>query len=220
MIKLEHINLNYGDISVLHDINLHLEPGSFHYITGSSGAGKTSLLKIILLAERASSGSLSLFGYDIATLSRAALPDIRRHIGVIFQDFRLINHLTAYENAALPLRVFGQREAAYRENVIELLHWVGLGKKLAARPETLSGGEKQLVAIARAVITKPHLIIADEPTGNVDPAMAVRLIKLLEALNQMGTTIVVATHDQYLWENFPHPRLHLEQGQIKEVVSV
>ncbi len=215
MIGLENISVGYNEQDpVLHNINLHIKPGSFHFITGQSGAGKTTLLKLIFLALRPLSGQLHMFGRNIGKLKHHELPYLRRRIGVVFQDFRLLDHLNIYENVSLPLRIDRQREKNYRGNVIELLEWVGLGKKLDHTPLTLSGGEKQLVAIARAVVTRPDLIIADEPTGNVDPEKGQKLLKLLESLNNRKTTILIATHDQYIWQNFPHNRLHLENGQL------
>ncbi|MDB2668376.1 cell division ATP-binding protein FtsE [Alphaproteobacteria bacterium] len=215
MIRLDHVSLRYEDgPEVLKDVNLHLAEGSFHFLTGPSGAGKTSLLKLIFLAHRPSSGSVSLMGRDIADLNRRQVALSRREIGVVFQDFRLIEHLSVYDNVTLPLKVAGKREANYRQDVIELLNWVGLGERMQALPATLSGGEKQRAAIARAVITRPRVIVADEPTGNVDPEMGLRLIRLLDELNKMGTTILLATHDQQLWTHFGHPRLHLENAQL------
>ncbi|MBL6786591.1 MAG: ATP-binding cassette domain-containing protein, partial [PS1 clade bacterium] len=157
------------------------------------------------------------FGQDVQKLSRGQLALMRRQIGVVFQDFRLIDHLTVYENVTLPLRIAGKREADYRDNVTELLRWVGLGHQMDSRPETLSGGEKQRAAIARAVIARPRLIVADEPTGNVDPEMGIRLLRLLDELNKMGTTVLIATHDNYIWSNFNHPRLHLEDQHIQRL---
>lgn len=220
MIRLDQVSLSYEKgPEVLKDVNLLLPEGSFHFLTGPSGAGKTSLLKLIFLAHRASAGQVHLMGQDVAALSRRQLAKARRQIGVVFQDFRLIDHLSIYDNVTLPLRVAGQKEASYQQNVIELLDWVGLGGHIHALPETLSGGEKQRAAIARAVITRPKIIIADEPTGNVDPEMGIRLIRLLDELNKMGTTILLATHDQTLWSQFAHPRLHLEDGHIRHIAN-
>ena len=149
-------------------------------------------------------------------MTRKKLALMRRQIGVVFQDFRLIEHLSVYDNVTLPLRIAGQRPSQWHDNAVELLNWVGWGEHLSALPATLSGGEKQRVAIARAVMTRPKIIIADEPTGNVDPEMGERLVRLLVELNKMGTTIMIATHDKFLWENFEFPRLHLEDGQLTE----
>ena len=201
---------------VLRDINLRLESGSFHFLTGQSGAGKSSLLKLIYLAERPSRGLISLFDKDIAALPRRELPALRRRIGVIFQDFRLIEHLSTFDNVALPLRVGGLDEEKVREHVTELLTWVGLADRLNARPPTLSGGQQQRVAIARAVIGRPSLLLADEPTGNVDDDMAMRLLRLLEEMNRLGTTVIIATHNQGLAGKLGHARIHLRNGQVTQ----
>ncbi len=185
MIRLENISLSYDTKTpILSDVSIHIEAGSFHFISGNSGAGKTSLLKLIFLAQRPSAGEIFLFGQQVSALKRHELPDIRRRIGVVFQDFRLIDHLDIYQNVTLPLRVAGQREVSYRENARELLDWVGLGERMHALPATLSGGEKQRAAIARAVIARPHLIVADEPTGNVDSEIGDRLLRLLEEIGR------------------------------------
>jgi cell division transport system ATP-binding protein len=199
---------------VLRDITLRLAPGSFHYLTGPSGAGKTTLLRLIYRAERPSAGSLHLFEQDVARLTRDQLAMLRRRIGVVFQDFRLVDHLSAFDNVALPLRVAGVAEARVKAHVGELLDWVGLSDQLEALPETLSGGQKQRIAIARAVIGGPSLLLADEPTGNVDDAMADRLMRLFEEMNRLGTTLVLATHNEALVARRPHPRLYLDGGRI------
>ncbi len=199
IIQLENIGLRYGlGAETLSDITFAFSKGGFYFLTGPSGAGKTSLLKLLYLAQRPSRGVMRLFGDDMVTMARHRLPAYRRRIGVVFQEFRLVPHLSAFDNVALPLRVGGEDEADIDQKVREILDWVGLGPRGAALPATLSGGEQQRVAIARAVISRPDLLIADEPTGNVDPDMAARLLGLFEALNQLGTTIVVATHDQHL----------------------
>ena len=183
-------------------------------IGGLNGAGKTSLLKLIFLAGKPSGGKVFLFTQDSARLPRAALPEIRRRIGVVFQEFRLLDHLTLYENVSLPLRVCNIKETQYRSNILELMNWVGLGDRVNAFPTTLSGGEQQRAAIARAVVGRPNVIIADEPTGNVDTEIGMRLMRLFAELNKQGTTILIATHDKQLWEGSPYPRLHLEQGSL------
>lgn len=199
---------------VLRDVSFHLEPGSFHFLTGPSGAGKTSLLRLLFLALRPTRGLISLFGSDVATLGRSQLPVVRRRIGVVFQEFRLLDHLTTFENIALPLRVRGNDPMHYSSDVLELLDWVGLGERINAYPPVLSGGEKQRAAIARAVIGRPQLLLADEPTGNVDPYLAKRLLRLFVELNKLGTTVLIATHDLSLMEQFRAPRLVLQRGEL------
>ena len=179
MIRFDGVGLRYGsDDEVLRDISFHLQPGGFYFLTGPSGAGKTSLLRMLYLAQRPTRGSVTLFGEDLASLTRDRLPGFRRRIGVVFQDFRLLNHMTTFDNVALPLRIAGVGEPVVQRNVTELLNWVGLEDYMQARPAVLSGGQKQRVAIARAVVNRPRLILADEPTGNVDDAIAVRLMQL------------------------------------------
>lgn len=218
MIRLENLSLRYeAGRDVLSGVNLDIPAGAFRFLTGPSGAGKTSLLKLIFLAHAPSKGRVELMGHDVAAASRKQLALMRRQIGVVFQDFRLVEHLSIYDNVTLPLRIAGQKPTHWHDNAVELLNWVGLGAHLDALPATLSGGEKQRAAIARAVITRPQIIIADEPTGNVDPQMGVRLLRLLVELNKMGTTVLIATHDRHLWENFDFPRLHLENGHVQQL---
>lgn len=202
---------------ILNDVTLSIGHGSFHFLTGSSGAGKSSLLKLLYLGMRPTQGLIRLFGQDVVNLSRAQLALVRRRIGIVFQDFNLIPHLTTLENVALPLQIAGARRRDVRDHVADLLTWVGLGARLDAYPATLSGGEQQRVAIARAVITKPGLLLADEPTGNVDDEMATRLLYLFEQLNKMGTTVMIATHNEALIQQFPYPTLRLDQGHISYV---
>jgi len=219
VVRLDRIGLSYGpEADVLADVSLQLRPGSMTFLTGPSGAGKSTLLKLTYLALRPTSGRVSMFGVDTSRLSRRDLAPLRRRIGVVFQEFRLLDHLTAYENVALPLRVLGQHERAYREDVIELLRWVGLGDRLDARPATLSGGEKQRVAIARAVVGKPDLLIADEPTGNVDEDMGDRLFRLFRELNKrLNTTLLIATHDLALVRKAKTDVLRLADGMVVRV---
>ena len=215
MIRFENVGLRYGNgPEVLKDINLEMEPGSFQFLTGPSGAGKTSLLRLLFLARKPTRGLISMFNRDVVTLTRKELPDIRRKIGVVFQEFRLLNHLTTFENVALPLRVAGMRPGDYQNDVTELLKWVGLADHANAYPPVLSGGEKQRTAIARAVIGRPDLLLADEPTGNVDPALGVRLLRLFVELNRLGTTVLIATHDSNLISQINAPILKLERGQM------
>jgi len=219
-VRFDRVSLSYGpNTDVLADVSLQLKPGSMTFLTGPSGAGKSTLLRMAYLALRPTNGRVSLFGIDTSKLTRPTLARLRKRIGVVFQEFRLLDHLTAYENVALPLRVHGESEKDYRDNVIELLRWVGLGDRLDARPETLSGGEKQRVAIARAVVTKPDLIIADEPTGNVDEEMGERLMRLFRELNRSAkTTVLIATHDLVLVRRSQADVLRLADGMVSRIV--
>ena len=215
LIEFENVGMRYGNgPEVLRDLTFSVAKGSFHFITGPSGAGKSSLLRLLSLIHRPSRGLVTLFGRDIATLDREELPALRRRIGVVFQDFRLIDHLSAVDNVALPLRLAGARDDRVRGHVKELLRWVGLGDHLDARPPTLSGGEQQRIAIARAVINRPNLLLADEPTGNVDERIGLRLMRLFDELNKVGTTVIVATHSESIIRRFRHPVLQLRDGQI------
>jgi len=218
MVRFENVGMRYGGgPEVLRDVSFDLTGGSFTFLTGLSGAGKTTLLKLISLAEPPSRGLITLFGEELATARRRDLPALRRRIGVVFQDFRLLAHLSAYDNVALPLRLAGKREADYTRDVRELLSWVGLGDRMTARPATLSGGEQQRVAIARAVVARPDLLIADEPTGNVDPEMGARLIRLFAELNRLGTTVLIATHDRMLVEETRGREMRLVEGRLMEM---
>ena len=218
MIRFDNVGMRYGSgDEVLRDVSFELERGSFHFLTGRSGAGKSSLLKLMYLSERPSRGLISMMGVDIVTARRKALPRLRRNIGVVFQDYRLLDHLSAYDNVALPLRISRASGAEIRDYVEELLVWVGLKDRMHSRPSTLSGGEKQRVAIARAVINRPTVLLADEPTGNVDDEMAARLLRLFIELNRLGTTTVIATHDMGLVDSIEVPRLHLEAGRLVQL---
>jgi cell division transport system ATP-binding protein len=199
---------------VLSDVSFALAPGSFHFVTGPSGAGKSSLLKLIYLAARPSRGQIRLFGHDLSLAAPAARPKLRRRIGVVFPDLLLLEHLSAFDNAALPLRIAGHKPSDYRNDVAELLSWVGLGGRMDAMPPTLAGGERQRLAIARAVVNRPEILLADEPTGNVDHDMALRIFRLFVELNRLGTTVLIATHDQDLIARSGRPVLHLERGRI------
>lgn len=215
MIEFKNVGLRYGDgPPVLRNLNFRIKPGTFHFLTGPSGSGKTSLLRLLFLSRRPSEGEISMFGAGTNRLRGDRLLELRRRIGIVFQEFRLLEHLTTYDNVALPLRVQGVPESEYRSNVEELLDWVGLGERMDALPELLSGGEKQRAAIARAVISKPEVLLADEPTGNVDPELSERLMHLFAELHRMGTTIIVATHEVGLLEKFPQPRMLLNDGEV------
>ncbi len=215
VVRFEGVGMRYGrSPEVLRDINLNLAPGSFHFLTGASGAGKSSLLKLIYMAHRPSRGLISLFGHDVTMASHQELPSLRRRIGVVFQEFRLLDHLSAFDNVALPLRIAGERAGNYRRDVAELLAWVGLGHRMHAMPPTLSGGEKQRLAIARAVVNRPEILIADEPTGNVDPDMSLRILRLFVEMNRLGAMVLIASHDEGLVRQSGMPVLHLADGRL------
>nr|WP_314257050.1 cell division ATP-binding protein FtsE [uncultured Devosia sp.] len=216
MIEFSNVGLRYGNgPEILRDLTFSVEPGSFHFLTGPSGSGKTSLLRLLLLSLKPSRGNVTMFGEDVGNLSQDRLLQMRRHIGIVFQEFRLLDHLTTFENVALPLRVLGQPESEYRPNVTELLEWVGLGERMNALPSLLSGGEKQRAAIARAVIARPKVLLADEPTGNVDPELSSRLVHLFAELNRtLGMTIILATHELPLLDKFNYPRMLLQKGEL------
>ncbi len=215
LIRFENVGLRYGvGPEVLRDLSFEVAPRSFQFLTGPSGAGKTSLIRLFFLALKPTRGLISVFGHEVSTLKKHEMPALRRRIGVVFQDFRLLDHLTTFENVALPLRVLGREESSYRADVVELLRWVGLGDRMHAFPPVLSGGEKQRAAIARALITRPEILLADEPTGNVDPPLARRLMRLFVELNRLGTSVVLATHDITLMNQFSFRRLVLEDGRL------
>ena len=215
MVRFENVGLRYGlGPEILSDLTFRIEPNSFQFLTGPSGAGKTSLLRLLFLSLQPTRGLISLFGRDTATLTRAELPNIRRRIGIDFQDFRLLDHLTTLENVALPLRVLGREESSYRAEVVELLRWVGLGDRIDAYPPVLSGGEKQRAAIARAVISRPEFLLADEPTGNVDPHLARRLLRLFVELHKSGTAVLIATHDIPLMDLYDAQRFVLSDSRL------
>ncbi|MBN8906649.1 MAG: cell division ATP-binding protein FtsE [Rhodospirillales bacterium 69-11] len=221
MVRFEGVGLRYRAIGragrspeVLHDISFTLPDGVFRWLLGPSGAGKTSLLRLMYLAVAPTRGNLTVLGTDVSAAPRRSLPRLRRRIGVVFQDFRLLPHLSAFDNVALPLRISGRPEGQVRADVTEMLRWVGLGKRIDAYPTQLSGGEQQRVAIARAVITRPSLLVADEPTGNLDDAQAERLMQLLHEMSRLGTTVVVATHNDRLVARHPAPAILLEHGRL------
>jgi cell division transport system ATP-binding protein len=217
MITLEHVALEYVPGNpVLKDVSLSLAPGSFHFLTGASGAGKSTLLSLLSLQQRATRGNVFMFGEDLTFKDRSILPAYRKRIGIVLQDYRLLNHLTVAENVALPLKIAGESLSEMESKVAELLEWVGLKDYYYEKPTVLSGGQKQRVAIARAVVNKPDLLLADEPTGNLDGELAVKFMYLFEALNQWGTTILFATHDEHLIEKFNYPVLKLRHGKITQ----
>lgn len=215
IVRFQDVGLRYGRApEVLKGLTFDLEPGSFHFLTGASGAGKTSLLRLIHLAHRPTRGLIRLFGQEVSGLQRKALPFVRRRIGAVYHDRRLLEHLNAFENVALPLRLAGAKVGDYDADVVELLTWVGLGERIGALPPALSGGEQQRLAIARAVVTRPEILIADEPTGDVDHEMALRILRLFVELNRLGATVLIASHDEELVAHSGRPVLHLADGRL------
>ncbi len=215
MVRFENVGLRYGlGPEILRDLNFQIPARSFQFLTGPSGAGKSSLLRMLFLLLRPTRGLVQMFGEDVSLLDKDEAAKLRQRIGIVLQDFRLLDHMTTYENVALPFRVMGREESSYRREVIDLLKWVGLGERMDALPPILSGGEKQRAAIARAVIGRPEILLADEPTGNVDPTLGKRLLRLFVELNKIGTAIVIATHDITLMDQFDARRLVLHQGRL------
>ena len=215
MIHFENVGLRYGmGPEILRDLTFDIPGKSFQFLTGPSGAGKTTLLRLLFLSLQPTRGLIRMFDRDISQVPHAELPMLRRRVGIVYQDFRLLDHLTTYENVALPLRVRGKEESSYRTDVLELLKWVGLGERMHVLPPVLSGGEKQRAAIARALIEQPEILLADEPTGNVDPPLARRLLRLFLELNRMGTAVVIATHDVTLMEQVEARRMVLAEGRL------
>ena len=216
MISFENVGLRYGiGREVLSDLSFQVAPNSFQFLTGPSGAGKTSLLRLMLLSLSPTRGLVKVFGKEASSIRPEQMPIIRRKIGVVFQDFRLLDHLTTYENVALPLQVRGKMEQDYRQDVRDLLDWVGLGDRMHVHPPVLSGGEKQRAAIARALIDQPDVLLADEPTGNVDPPLARRILRLFIELHRSGTSVVIATHDLSLMDQYDARRLVLNSGRLQ-----
>lgn len=221
IVDMQNVSIRYGkDPEVLSNIKLRLEKGSFHFLTGKSGAGKTSLLSMMYLALKPSCGTVMVFGSNIGYMGRDSMAMLRRRIGVVFQDFRLLEHLSAYDNVAVPLRIRGMGESEIKKRVKELLSWVELDKSVDKICSTLSGGEKQRVAIARAVINRPEILLADEPTGNVDNDIASKLMKLFIELNKLGTTVVIATHSKDLIAEYNYPQIHLENKSLKIIPAL
>jgi cell division transport system ATP-binding protein len=221
MIRLDNVGLHYGRArqpgnEALRDVSFSVEEGGFRWLLGPSGAGKTSVLRLLYLAARPTRGRLLVFGTDVAAAPRRELPELRRRIGMVFQDFRLLPYLSVFDNVALPLRIAGRTETRVRSEVTEMLRWVGLGRQMEARPAELSGGEQQRVAIARAVVGRPSLLLADEPTGNLDETQARRLMVLLREMNRHGATVIVASHNASLVARYPGQQLRLDNGRLVE----
>lgn len=216
MISFSNVGLRYhGGPEVLADVSFTLEAGSYHFLHGASGAGKTSLLKLLYLGHLPTRGQVKMFDADVVRASRQQRMAIRQRIGVVFQDFRLLSHLSAFDNVALPLRIAGKSAGEINNAVRDILAWVGLSDHMHVLPTFLSGGQQQRVAIARAVISKPKLLLADEPTGNLDDVIGYRIMSLFEQLNKMGTTLVIATHNEQIMNHYNHPRLNLERGHLQ-----
>lgn len=214
MIRLYHLTKRYGEIEALHDINLHVEKGAFVYVTGPSGAGKSTLLKLLYGAVKPTEGKLLIGGTDITRLDRRRIYQLRRNMGVVFQDFKLIPRRTVAENVGLSLEVIGTPRDEIDRRVNAVLGVVGLKGRGKEYPPTLSGGEQQRVAVARAIINDPAIVLADEPTGNLDGAMAIEVMEILQAINLRGTTVLVATHDAALMQRFPYRTLRFRQGRL------
>jgi len=223
MVRFESVSLSYRGSDarsaapdVLREVNFDLAEGSFRWLLGASGAGKTTLLRLMNLSLRPTRGRVIVLGAPTGSVRRSVMPRLRRQIGVIFQDFRLLPHLSAFDNVALPLRLGGRPEGQVRADVMEMMRWMGLTPKLVSLPEDLSGGERQRVAIARAVIGRPRLLLADEPTAGLDTTQSERVIHLLRELHRLGSTVIIATHNEAQVERHPGPALRLAQGSLVE----
>ncbi len=220
MIRFEHVTKVYEstgngpDITALHDVNLHIRKGEFVFVLGHSGAGKSTFLKLILCEEVATEGRVLVNKNDLSTIRQRDIPYLRRGLGVVFQDFRLIPTMTAYENVAFAMRVTNIPERQIKRRVPYVLNLVGLAGKAHSLPQELSGGEQQRIALARALVHSPPIIIADEPTGNIDPELSVEIMELLQAINSVGTTIVVVTHERDLAQRFHKRMIVIDHGEV------
>lgn len=215
MIEFQHVTKKYDNGTLaLDDVSLRIEDGEFVFIVGSSGAGKSTLIKLMLREESATSGNIIINGKDICRMPRSRIPKYRRSIGIVFQDFRLIPNMTAYENVAFALRVTGAPVSEIKKKVPYMLSLVGLKEKLDCKPEEMSGGEQQRVALARALVNSPSLIIADEPTGNIDPELSYEIVDLLNEINKLGVTIVMVTHEHDLVHKFSHRVITIDKGEV------
>ena len=218
VIRLDHLNFHYQTGNhIFYNLNFSFFEGGFYFLTGASGSGKTSLLRLLYGDLKPVDGQISVFGKNISTLSEKEKQIFLKQIGIIFQGGKLLNHLSALDNVALSMKIFGGSEKKSKSYAKELLHWVGLGAQLDNKPDELSDGQKQRVAIARAVITRPVLLMADEPTGNVDDETAFKILGLFEELNNLGTTIIMATHNRQIVSNYDYPELQIHQGQLHVV---
>ena len=217
MISLYEVSKRYGDHIALHDVSLTIGKGDFCYVTGPSGAGKSTLMKLLYGAERCTSGTVMIGGTNIANLPRRQIPLLRRNMGIVFQDFKLIPSRTVGENVAMALEVLGADQSDIDRRVRAILGTVGLKGRERDLPATLSGGEQQRVAVARALVNDPAIMLADEPTGNLDGAMAIEVIEILRAVHVRGTTVLLATHDTALMDRFPAPQIRLRSGRLARV---
>jgi cell division transport system ATP-binding protein len=217
VIETQSLSKTYGrGMYALENLNLKIEKGEFVFLTGPSGAGKSTLLRLLLLQERPSEGEVIVGGRNLSDLTRDETQAYRRTVGFVFQDFKLIPTKTIFENVSFVLRVLGQPIEQQRRNTYQVLKWVGLQHRLNALPEELSGGEQQRVAIARALVNDPHIVLADEPTGNLDPDLSLEIMNLFRDMNSRGTTVLVATHDRELIKWVGRRVIHLDQGHLKE----
>ena len=218
MIQTFHVTKVYdeGDRPAIQDVSLQVDKGEFAFLTGPSGAGKSTLLKLLFVAERPSKGQILIDGQNIATLRPRDIPKLRRKVGVVFQDFKLIRNRTVYENIAYALHVVGLPERKIQKKVFDVLKGVGLFHKAHTLPPKLSGGEQQRVAIARALVNEPILLLADEPTGNLDSEITEEIMALLERANAKGTTVIVATHSKTLIERYQKRVIHLQSGMLMD----
>jgi cell division transport system ATP-binding protein len=215
VIRFYHVDMTYrGEVQALSDVSFTIHPREFCFVTGSSGAGKSTLLKLIIREDGPTAGQIVVNGRNLAGLTRRQMPFFRRRLGVVFQDFRLIPTRTVYENVALLLTLQGVPSKERKRRAFEALRWVGLQNRMTAYPEQLSGGEQQRVAIARALINRPAILLADEPTGNLDPELAREILNLFREVNAAGTTVLVATHDRQLIAEFGGRVLLLEKGRL------
>ncbi|GAA5187179.1 cell division ATP-binding protein FtsE [Ferrimonas gelatinilytica] len=215
MIRFEQVSKVYsGGRSALDNVDFHIAPGEMAFLTGHSGAGKSTLLKLITAIERPTMGKVLINGADVGSLSRRAVPFLRRDIGIIFQDHNLLMDRSVYDNVALPLLIEGFSNREIGKRVEAALDMVGLGDKLAYAPIHLSGGEQQRVGIARAVVARPPMLLADEPTGNLDPKLSMEILRLFETFNRAGTTVLIATHDLGLIARMRYRTLTLKQGRL------
>jgi len=216
MIQFSNVSKSYDNEIALKDITFSIEKGELAYVTGPNGAGKTTLLKLIYRAERADKGHISVAGWNVSELKQRTIPHLRRHVGVVFQDFKLLFNMSVFDNIALALKIHGFHPREIRGEVFEVLKDVGLRHKAHDFPQHLSGGEQQRLAIARAMVSKPMVLLADEPTGNLDPETSATIMSLFKEINTHGTTVLIATHHSELFSGTGRRVIHLKNGEIVE----